>query len=50
VEDKQKLLDICDAAIQFFADNGKNGERFKYTIDRVGRDVFAKKIQDVYNG
>ena len=28
----------------------KPGERFKYTIDRVGRDVFAKKIQDVYNG
>ena len=44
IEDKQKLLDICDAAITFFAENAKPGERFKYTIDRIGRDVFAKKI------
>ena len=50
IEDKQKLLEVCDAAIQFFADNAKNGERFKYTIDRVGKDVFAKKILDAYNG
>ena len=50
IDDKQKLLDVCDAAIQFFAENAKPSERFKYTIDRIGHDVFAQKIKDAYNG
>lgn len=50
IEDKAKLLEICDAAIQFFAENAKPSERFKYTLDRVGKDKFEEKILEVYNG
>lgn len=50
IEDKEKLMKICDAAIEFFAENAKPSERFKYTIDRVGKDKFEKKILEVYNG
>ena len=50
IEDKEKLLKICDAAIEFFAENAKAGERFKFTLDRVGREKFNEKILEVYNG
>lgn len=50
IEDHDKLMEICDAAIQFFDDNAKPGERFKFTIDRVGQEKFKEKILEVYNG
>lgn len=50
IEDKEKLMNICDAAIEFFAENAKAGERFKFTLDRVGKDKFVDKIMEVYNG
>jgi dissimilatory sulfite reductase (desulfoviridin) alpha/beta subunit len=50
IEDKKKLMNICDAAIQFFNDNANAGERFKFTIDRVGREKFKEKIMEAYNG
>ena len=50
IEDKEKLMNICDAAIEFFGENANPGERFKFTLDRVGRDKFEKKILEVYNG
>lgn len=50
IEDKEKLLDVCDAAIEFFAENANPGERFKFTLDRVGNDKFTEKILEVYNG
>ncbi len=50
IDDHDKLMKICDAAIQFFADNANAGERFKFTIDRVGQDKFKEKILEVYNG
>ena len=43
-------MEICDAAIRFFDDNAKPGERFKFTIDRVGQEKFKEKILEVYNG
>lgn len=49
IEDHNKLMEICDAAIQFFDDNAKPGERFKFTIDRVGQEKFKEKILEVYN-
>lgn len=49
IEDKETLLKVCDATIQFFADHAKAGERFKFTLDRVGREKFEKVIQEVYN-
>lgn len=49
IEDKEKLLKVCDAAIEFFAENANAGERFKFTLDRVGFDKFREKILEVYN-
>ena len=50
IEDKEKLMKICDAAIEFFAEIAKAGERLKFTLDRVGKDKFVDKIMEVYNG
>ena len=49
IEDKETLLRICDAAIEFFDKNAKPSERFKFTIDRVGREIFEKEILEAYN-
>lgn len=49
IESYDKLMKICDAAIQFFEDNANPGERFKFTIDRVGKDKFNEKILEAYN-
>ncbi len=49
IEDHQKLINVCDAAIEFFAENANAGERFKFTVDRVGRDKFKEKILEAYN-
>lgn len=48
IKDKEKLLKICDAAIKFFEENANAGERFKFTIDRVGREKFEKTIREAY--
>ena len=50
IEDKEKLFAVCDATIEFFAQNAKAGERFKFTLDRVGYDKFKERIEEVYNG
>ncbi len=50
IDDKDKLFKICDAAIRFFEDNANPGERFKFTIDRVGADKFEKTVLEAYNG
>ena len=49
IEDHDKLMKVCDAAIQFFDDNANAGERFKFTIDRVGKEKFEKAILEAYN-
>lgn len=48
IEDHEKLLKVCDAAITFFEKNANAGERFKFTIDRVGQDQFVKVIKEAY--
>lgn len=50
VESEEQLFRITDAAIQFFDDNAKPSERFKFTLDRVGLDKFKKVIKEAYNG
>ena len=50
IADKEKLLKICDATIQFFENNAKAGERFQFTLERVGREKFEEKIWEAYNG
>lgn len=47
IEDHEKLLDVCDAAIKFFEKNALAGERFKFTIDRVGKEKFEQEILQV---
>ena len=49
IEDKEKLMKICDTAIKFFEENANAGERFKFTIDRVGKEKFEKIILEAYN-
>lgn len=46
IESKEALYRVCDAAISFFAANAKPGERFKFTLDRVGREAFEKTIKE----
>ena len=48
IGDHDKLLKVCDAAIQWFDDNANPSERFKFTIERVGEDKFNKAILDAY--
>lgn len=50
IKTKEQLFRITDAAIKFFDDNGKSGERFKFTIDRAGTDKFKKEMEDAYHG
>ncbi len=49
IADHDTLMRVCDAAIQFFDDNALPGERFKFTIDRVGRESFKNTIMEAYN-
>lgn len=50
VTTEEQLFRITDAAIQFFADNANAGERFKFTLDRIGKDKFVEKIKEAYHG
>lgn len=50
IKDKEQLYRVTDATIEFFKEHGKPGERFKHTLDRVGWDLFKKKVQEAYNG
>ena len=50
VDSEEQLFRITDAAIQFFDDNAKPSERFKFTLERVGLDKFEKVIKEAYNG
>lgn len=50
IEDHDKLMKICDAAVQFFVKNANAGERFRFCLERVGFDKFKEKIEEVYYG
>lgn len=47
ITDRETVLRVCDAAINFFKENAKPGERFKFTIDRVGQEKLQAKIAEV---
>ena len=47
---EEQLYAVTDAAIQFFDDYANAGERFKFTLDRVGWDKFREVIQEAYHG
>ena len=44
------MFRVCDAALKFFEENANPGERFKFTIDRVGKDKFNEAIWKAYKG
>lgn len=48
VKDKETLFRVCDAALKFFEDNANPSERFKFTIDRVGKEQFRETIWKAY--
>ena len=50
IKTEEQLYRVTDAAIRFFDDHAKPGERFKFTLDRVGWDKFEKVIREAYDG
>lgn len=50
VKSEEQLFRVTDAAIQFFDEHAKAGERFKFTLDRVGWDTFKQVIGEAYDG
>ncbi len=49
ITSEEQLFRVTDAAIQFFDDHANAGERFRFTLDRVGRDELYKVLQEAYN-
>ncbi len=50
VTSEEQLFRVTDAAINWFNDNAKAGERFFKTIDRVGTESLEKVLKEAYNG
>ncbi len=50
VPDRETLFRVTDAAINFFAQYAKPGERFRFTCDRVGWDKLKERIEEAYHG
>ena len=50
IEDQETLLCVCDAALDFFRENAKSGERFRFTIERVGKDKLEAAVRQAYEG
>ena len=50
IEDKETLFRVCDAALSFFKEYANPGERFKFTIDRVGREKLEAAVWEAYRG
>jgi anaerobic sulfite reductase subunit C len=47
IEDKETLFKVVDTAIEFFKENANAGERFKFTLDRVGINKLKEKLEEV---
>ena len=50
IKDKETLFRVADAAIKFFEEHANPGERFRYTLQRLGEEEFKKAIQEAYHG
>ncbi len=50
IYDKKTLFRVIDAAVEFFKEHGASGERFQFTIERVGEEVFREKMREAYYG
>jgi dissimilatory sulfite reductase (desulfoviridin) alpha/beta subunit len=49
IKDKETLFRVADAALDFFEEHAKPGERFRLAIDRTGWDVFKTAIKEAYH-
>ncbi|QHQ59997.1 4Fe-4S dicluster domain-containing protein [Anaerocolumna sedimenticola] len=47
ITEKETLFQVIDTAIDFFKEYGRQGERFRFTIDRIGIDKLKEKIEEV---
>ncbi len=45
VPSEDKLFEIVEKTLEFYRKEGKKGERFRETLDRVGIDYFKEKIK-----
>ena len=45
--DEAKVYEIVDVTLKFFEENAKPSERFANCLDRVGWDVFEKRVEEV---
>lgn len=50
IESEEQLFRVTDAAIEFFEMHALPGERFKFTLDRVGWDSFKRAMKEAYEG
>ena len=48
VRDEEQLFRVTDAAIGFFAEYAKAGERFAVTIEREGQENLQKRLLEAY--
>lgn len=49
VTSEDQLFRVSDRAVAFFEEHGNSGERFKFTLDRLGEE-FIKKMEEAYHG
>jgi len=47
IEDKKTLFKVIDTTIDFFKENANAGERFRFTLDRIGIDKLKTKLEEV---
>ena len=45
--DENKLYEIVDVALKYFAENAKSGERFRNMLDRVGWEDFKSELEAI---
>lgn len=50
IEDEETLFRVTDAAIGYFKDHARKGERLAQLLKRVGTEEFEQKIQEAYRG
>ncbi len=49
IKSEETFFRVADAAIGFFEENAEAGERFRFTLQRVGEEEFRKVIWEAYN-
>jgi dissimilatory sulfite reductase (desulfoviridin) alpha/beta subunit len=50
LQDKETLLRVADATIDFFGENANPSERCAKTLERVGWDKLEEKVKEAYHG